>query len=201
MTATRRALLALGLLAAWGGMPACSERRPADCCPCAAASQAALDEPLMSLLAAARAYHHQADLHLAREEPEQAVAALRELLALPLAAKWAEAEEVRLDAAARLAKLLLAAGAIEKALELVDGQLSAPARQSFYLANLHAVRGEALEARSKRLDASGEQGEAREVARRAIEAFERSIAINKQLQRALDNAGKKPSAPKEEGTR
>jgi tetratricopeptide (TPR) repeat protein len=200
MNSLRGALLLSGLIAAWTALPACSDRRPADCCPCPGAKRAPLDEQLMSLLAAARAYHHKADLHLAREERAPAIAALRDLLALPLDAKWAEAEEVRLDAAARLAKLLLAGGAVEEALRLVDKQLAPPARESFYQANLHAVRGEVLEARSKQLDASGDKPTAREVARRAIEAFERSIVINKRLQRALDGAGA-PSPAEEKETR
>jgi tetratricopeptide (TPR) repeat protein len=187
-----------GLLGRFAGLlgPA-----PGGLLPLRRGSGAALDEQLMSLLAAARGYHHQADLHLSQKEPQQAIAALRALLALPLAAKWAEAEEVRLDAAARLAKLLLAQGALDEALELADAQLVPPARQSFYLANLHAVRGEVLEARSKRLDASGEQTQARDVARRAIEAFERSIAINKRLQRALDTKREANPSADREGTR
>jgi hypothetical protein len=58
-----------------------------------------------------------------------------------------------------------------------------------------------LEARSKRLDASGEQTQARDVARRAIEAFERSIAINKRLQRALDTKREANPSADREGTR
>lgn len=165
---------------------ACSERRPAtECCPCGDSGRP-LDEQLLSLLSSARAYHHQADLYLAQKDPAQAIAALRALLELPLAAQWPEAEETRLDAAARLAKLLVERGEVEQALRLVDAQLAQRPRESFYCANLHAVRGEVLEAQVKRLDAAGEKPRARELAREAIAAFERAIAINKQLQRGLE---------------
>jgi tetratricopeptide (TPR) repeat protein len=186
-----RVLCALALAAAALLAAACGERRAAECCPCSADAGRPLDEKLMALLSSARAYHHEADLYLAQRRPQEAVAALRALLALPLAAQWPEAEEARLDAAARLAKLLLEQGDEAAALALVDEQLAGRPRPSFYGANLHAVRGEVLEARVKRLDAQGDKAGAREVAREAIAAFERAIAINKQLQQ-----GRKREEPK-----
>ena len=57
-------------------------------------------------------------------------------------------------------------------------------RDSFYRAHLETVYGEVLEARGKRLadrDAAG----ARTARREALEAYARSIAINKRVQAAL----------------
>ena len=174
-------------------LAACSEQRaPGPCCPCAPGAQQ-LDEQLMALLSAARSYHHQADLQLQGGDRAAAIATLNKLLELDLAAKWPEAEEARLDGAARLAKLLVAAGELKQAQELVDKQLGSEPRESFYLGNLHAVRGEILETRVKQLDADGQKDQARVLAKEAISAFEHSISINKRLQarHAADSKGGK----------
>jgi tetratricopeptide (TPR) repeat protein len=152
---------------------------------CACPQGKLLDRELMVLLSTARAYHHQADIHLQQGSVDQAVATVRKILQLDLSSRWPEAEEVRLDATARLAKLLLGQGKEAEALETVRKGLSGAQRESFYLSNLHSVRGEILEKRSKRLDSEGQKEEARQVAREAIAAFEESITINKRLQQQL----------------
>lgn len=163
------------------------------CAPCrCGSSEHTLSEPLMSRLATARAYHHQADLHLRRGELDRAVAAVEKILELDLDRRWPEAEEARLDAVARLAKLLEKKKELARALQLVDSELKKKARPSFYLANLHSVRGELLEARVAKLEAADEKKRARELAREAIAAFEQSIRINKQLQQRLDHSGRSP---------
>ena len=139
----------------------------------------------MLLLSTARAYHHQADLHLQQGDVQQAMGIMREIQALDPGSSWLEAEEVRLDATARLAKLLLGQGKEAEALQEADRGLASTRRESFYLSNLHSVRGEVLEQRSRRMDGAGEKEQAREVAREAIAAFERSITINKRLQQRL----------------
>ncbi|MCA9668554.1 MAG: hypothetical protein KC503_23340 [Myxococcales bacterium] len=171
------------------GNTASNNSNAKNCCPCTTAGQRTLDAKLMSLLASARAYHHKANLQLRGDDRAGAIASMRALLALGLDSRWPEAEEVRLDAKARLAKLLLADGKADQALVLVDAELAETTRPSFYLANLHAVRGELLEARAKALDNAGKKDEGKTIARDAIAAFERSIAINKQLQRRLGVGG------------
>jgi tetratricopeptide (TPR) repeat protein len=178
------ALVALALMLTAG----CAAKR-ADLCPCPEGKQ--LDQELMLVLSSARALHHQADIHLQQGEVESAIEAVRQILALKLDAKWPEAEEVRLDATARLAKLLLNKGDDEPALTLVDSAIASAPRESFYLSNVHSVRGEILEQRSKRLDGQGNKEGARQSAREAIAAFERSIAINKRLQQQLLPGGKR----------
>lgn len=180
---TRGAVIAALLVALAAG---CSSEKT---CPCPPAK--VLDQELMLLLSTARAYHHQADVLLQQGEVAQAVEVVRKILALGLDAKWPEAEEVRLDAVARLAKLLLGQGNDAEALKVVDQALKAGARESFYLGNLHSVRGEILEQQSKRLDQTGDKEEARRVARSAIAAFEESIAINKRLQQRLVQEGRR----------
>ncbi len=171
-------------------MAAGCAKRERVCCPCKPGDQ--LDEGLMLLLNTARSLHHQADLQLSRGEAGEAEASVRKILALDLNSRWIEAEEARLDARARLAKLLLERGAVDKALKEVDDELGRTARESFYLSNLHSVRGEALEAQGKKLEGEGKKKEARELARQAIAAFETSIGINKRLQAKL-SAGKEQS--------
>ena len=191
----RRFTAVLGLLLGGAALLACSqqaERAAGNCCPCEASAGAsdsakarAADRALVSWLATARAYHHQADLHLQQGESERALAAVREILKLPAEKGWLEAEEVRLDAVARLGKLLAGADKVPEALQVVEKELAEAHRPSFYLANLHAVRGELLELEVKRREARGAKEAAREAAREAIQAFERSIALNKELQAQL----------------
>ncbi len=166
-------------------LAACAKAAPQRerCCPCKSAQQ--LDQRLMATLATARAHHHHADIHLRQKEVDRAMAAVKKILALDLDARYPEAEEVRLDAAARLAKLMLGKEQAADALALVDAQIKVARRESFYLSNLHSVRGEILEHQAKALDAGGDKDGARKVSRQALAAFERSIAINKKLQQRL----------------
>lgn len=181
---TRLAGLARLMLALLVALSGCAAEKECSC-----PQGKLLDQRLMLLLSSARAYHHQADLYLQQGEVEQAVATVRKILALDLSSRWPEAEEVRLDATARLAKLLLGQGKEDEALKsAVDGVAGAQ-RESFYLSNLHSVRGEVLEHRSRRLDSEGQKEQARGVAREAIAAFEKSIEINKRLQRKLLDEG------------
>lgn len=176
----------LGLVLALGW--SCAERRD-DRCRCAVGDARVLDEQLMLLLSTARSYHHQADIYLQQGDTARAMAAIRSILVLGPDGTWPEMEEVRLDAAARLAKLLLGQGKEAEALELAERVLQGARRDSFYLANLHSVRGEVLERRAERLKGEGKQEQARAAAREAIAAFERSITINKKLQRRLLDKG------------
>jgi hypothetical protein len=168
----------------------CAAERDATC-PCLEAGGGVLPEELMLTLSSARSLHHQADLHLQQGEVERAIETVRAILALRLESRWPEAEEVRLDASARLGKLLLGKRDEKEALAIVDRELERGARESFFLSNLHGVRGEILEARAKRLEAGGQKEAARQSAREAIQAFERSIQINKRLQRLLLEKGRR----------
>jgi tetratricopeptide (TPR) repeat protein len=165
----------------------CAQRHESECCPCPEGKP--LAQELLLLLSSARAMHHQADLYLQQGEVDRAIEAVRGILALKLDPKWPEVEEARLDAVARLGKLLLGKGDEREALELVDRELGGAKRESFYLSNLNGVRGEILDARSKRLDKEGKKDEARESAREAIASFERSISINKRLQQQVKTGG------------
>lgn len=173
-----------GLLLALGvGALGCAEEER---CPCAEKQK--LDQELMLVLGSARALHHQADLYLQQGQPERALEAIQAVIKLTRGGRWPEAEEVLLDATARLAKLLLGRGEEQQALSLVEAETtSRPGahRESFYLSNLHSVRGDILEHRAKRLDQAKDAEGARRAAKDAIAAFEESIAMNKRLQQRL----------------
>lgn len=154
-------------------------------CPCDDGAGRTLSAALISRLASARAFHHQADLLLRAGDTEQAITKISAVLALDLSSRWPEAEEVRVDATARLAKLLLKLGRLERATALVDRELKQKPRASFYLANLYSVKGELLEASVKKLEANGQKVLARQRAKEAIAAFEVTIRINKRLQAEL----------------
>jgi len=195
---SRRAYLALALAAAVTSLPSgCAERHDKSSPPCVCRPDDALSPELMSMLAVARAHHHRADLLLQRRPPQlaRAIDAVRAILALKLDRRYAEAEEVRLDATARLAKLQARSGDLAGALRTVRQQLKVPARQSFYLANLHAVHGELLQQQVDRLRKSGDGVTAKETARRAMRAFETSIAINERLLRELQRSPRGAARP------
>ncbi|PID39142.1 MAG: hypothetical protein CSA65_05725 [Proteobacteria bacterium] len=187
------ALLPLGLVASCAGERARPRPDPGSgssevpCrCECPEGPKGGLSTALLSRLATARALHHQADLLLSRGDNDGAIAKVRGILALDLDPRWPEAEEVRLDATARVAKLLADKKKdLAAALALVDAELANKPRPSFYSANLHSTRGDLLEIKVKTLDAAGKKAEAKKTAREALAAFERSITINKVLQETL----------------
>jgi tetratricopeptide (TPR) repeat protein len=139
-----------------------------------------LSQELMLGLSLARNYHHKADIYLKEAKVEQAVASVREILAIKFPPGSAEGEDVVHDARARLAKLLVTRGALDEAQKVVDDGIAGASRQSFFLANLHAVRGEVMEARAAQTDES-DAAAATAARKQAIESYDRAIAIEKAL--------------------
>jgi hypothetical protein len=142
------------------------------------------DERLMLALSQAKNYHHTADVYLADGQTDGAIQAIASILRIPFPPGAPEGLDALLDARARLAKLYLGAGKLDEAQRVVDEGLAAPARESFFLANLWTVAGEVAEARGKSLDAT-DPAAAREARHRAIEAFGRSIEIAERIQKQL----------------
>lgn len=152
----------------------------------------AIDEPLMIALAQAKNFHHKADVYSSEGKFEQAIDSVQQILGIPFPVGVAEAEDVALDARARLAKLLVTIGKLDEAMATVDQGITTARRQSFFLANLYTARGEVYEAMANRLDddaADEARAQAAQARRSAIEAFDQSIAINRALQRALTSEG------------
>src|SRR4051812_46216332 len=78
-----------------------------------------IGERLLSCLEEARAWQHRADIHLADGAVNQAISDVEEVLRIPFPDGAPEAEEARLDAHARLAKLFLGSADEKRALEQV----------------------------------------------------------------------------------
>jgi predicted negative regulator of RcsB-dependent stress response len=117
-----------------------------------------------------------------------ATTTVRQILAISFPAGAPEAEDVRLDARAMLAKLLVAQGQVDAAMSVVDEGLAAATRDSFFVANLYTVKGEVLQAQAELLVSTGQAVDgdrAREVRKQAIVAFDKSISINEALQKRI----------------
>lgn len=149
--------------------------------------QDAIGPELMLALSQAKNFHHKARVYMNDGKPDLAVAAVRSVLAVKFPAGAPEAEDVRADARAMLAKLLVAQGEVDAAMSEIDAGLAAATRESFFVANLYTVKGEVLEAQAARLDGDSpdEVTRARELRRQAIVAFDKSITINLALQQRL----------------
>ena len=148
----------------------------------------AIDEPLMIALSQAKNFHHKARVYMSDGKLDDATAAVRAILGIRFPAGAPEAEDVRLDARALLAKLLLGQGQVDAAMTVVEEGLATVSRDSFFLANLYTVKGEVLQAQATALDSSGvaaEHARAVTLRQQAIIALDRSIAINTALQAAL----------------
>lgn len=187
---TLLALLAAAALAALGGCESEGEHRPvtrvaeaADVAPGGAGTR--IDQQLMVALAQAKNFHHRAKVYMSDGQSSQAVESVRAILSLRFPPGAAETEDVRADARALLAKLMIGRGELEEAARIVDEGLAAASRESFFVANLYTVKGEIHEAQAAVAVSAGEAGQAAIHRREAISAFSRSIEINSAIQRRL----------------
>jgi hypothetical protein len=146
-----------------------------------------IDQNLMVALAQAKNFHHKAKVYMSDGNLAAATTSVRQILSLRFPAGAPEAEDVRNDARALLAKLLVSQNQLEAAMTTVSEGLAQSQRESFFVANLHTVQGEIHEARAAEAEAEGEPGKARatEERRNAIAAYDRSIQINEKLQKQL----------------
>jgi hypothetical protein len=140
---------------------------------------------LMIALAQAKNFHHKAKVYMTDGNLAEATAAVRQILSLRFPAGSPEAEDVRNDARAMLAKLLISQNQLDEAMRTVNEGIAQSTRESFFVANLHTVQGEVHEARAARLDSEGQNAKATEERRNAIGSYDKSIKINETLQKAL----------------
>jgi len=141
----------------------------------------AVSEELMVALAQAKNFHHKAKVYIGDGNVPEAIAAVRQILTVPFPSGAPEGEDVRLDARALLAKLLIGRGDLVEAQRVVDEGLAAVSRPSFFVANLWTVAGEVHEARAAALTGAL----AADARRAAIRAYDESIRINEALQKRL----------------
>ena len=146
-----------------------------------------IDEELMLALGQAKNFHRKAKVYMSDGNLAAATASVRQILSLRFPKGAPEADDVRLDARALLAKLLVSQGQVDEAMRTVEEGLASSQRESFFVANLYTVQGEIHEARAAQADSEGEAGKARaaEERRAAIASYDRSIQINEKLQKQL----------------
>jgi hypothetical protein len=111
---------------------------------------------------------------------------VREVLTIPFPEGVAEAEDIRLDASARLAKLYLGQAGEEgeqQALAQIEEGRRIASRDSFFRANLESVAADIYESRANRIGSGEAQAQAK---RQADEALARSIQIAQRLRRLLN---------------
>ena len=146
-----------------------------------------IDQDLMIALSKAKNYHHKARVYMSDGKIAEAIAALREILSLKFPAGAPEAEDVRNDARALLAKLLVSQNQIDEAMRVVQEGIAQSQRESFFVANLYTVKGEIHEARAALLDANDPAQKAKIVDEKhaAITAYDKSNDINTVLQDKL----------------
>jgi len=147
---------------------------------------AVIDQELMASLAQAKNFHHKAKVYMSDGNIPAAIASVRQILSLRFPTGAPEADDVRQDARALLAKLLVSQGEVDEAMKTVDEGLASAARESFFVANLYTVQGEIHEARAAQLDA--DKAKAADERRAAIASYDRSIQINEALQKRLMEA-------------
>jgi tetratricopeptide (TPR) repeat protein len=140
----------------------------------------ALGEPLMIALSQAKNFHHRADVYSKDGKLDQAADSLRRILDIPFPEGSPEGEDVRHDARARLAKLLLGRGLLDEAMATVEEGLASATRESFFVANLWRMRGQVFEVRGDLHEETDPRASA-EARREAIRSYDRSIAINEEL--------------------
>ncbi len=144
-----------------------------------------IDQDLMVSLAQAKNFHHKAKVYMTDGNLAEATAAVRQILSLQFPAHSPEAEDVRNDARALLAKLLVSQNQLEEAMRTVDEGIAQSSRESFFVANLYTVQGEIHEAYATRLDADNQKSKAVEERRAAIASYDKSIKINEAIQKKL----------------
>lgn len=143
----------------------------------------AIDQNLMIALSKAKNFHHKAKVYMSDGNVAAAIASVREILSLQFPPNAPEAEDVRNDARALLAKLLLGQGQIDEAMTVVTEGIAQSQRKSFFVANLYTVKGEIHEARAAQL--ADDKAKATAEKHAAIEAYDTSNAIDTELQKQL----------------
>lgn len=141
----------------------------------------AIDQNLMIALSKAKNFHHKAKVYMSDGDVANAIASVREILSLQFPPGAPEGEDVRNDARALLAKLLLGQGKIDEAMQVVTEGIAQSQRKSFFVANLYTVEGEIHEARAATLPADQQKDEKH----KAIEAYDKSNLIDTELQKQL----------------
>lgn len=169
-------LVALASLTASG---CASEERPVGPGPTVRRAPARADR--LATIGIAQGLLHETDVLEGLGRRDEAIARAERVLALELAADDPLREPLRLDAHGRLAELELASDHLDAADRWIERGLAEVHGRTPFEARLHLVHGRVLEARAAVHRAAGEGALADADLRAALEAHERSIAINEGL--------------------
>jgi hypothetical protein len=143
----------------------------------------------MAFLSAARALHHEADLHERTGDTVGAVGALERLVALP-APPAIEVDEVLADTRARLAEIFLGRSDLERASREVQVGLQHAAGTTYFHGHLLEVEGLIEEARASALADAGRADEAAAARKKAMDLLEDAVRVQEQvIDRALPAEG------------
>ena len=193
MTARRWLASALVLLALLGaGLTGCSkgERSPEG------DAGLPVDPVLLAYLSRAKSAHHIADRHEEAGALDKAVEPWQRLVDGPApggggASAPAEVREVMADTLARLADLKSQLGQHDAAAKDVERGLELARETTYFRGHLFEVRGLVDERLAKELDAKGDKAGAEAAKKRALDAFEKSMAIQADV---IERATSKPEA-------
>lgn len=144
-----------------------------------------IDQDLIIPLAQAKNFHRKAKVYMSDGNLPAAIASVRQILSLRFPPGAPEAEDVRNDARALLAKLLVGQNQLDEAMTVVNEGIAPGPRKSFFLANLYTVKGEIHDAMAAQAASANDAAKAKEQRHLAIEALDTSIAINTEIQKQL----------------
>ncbi len=147
-----------------------------------------IDARVMAFLSAARALHHEADMHERSGDTRAALAPLERLVALP-APTAVEVDEVLADTHARLAELRLGLGDLEGAGRDIQAGLLRVQGPTYFRGHLLEVEGLIEEARAAGLADAGHGDQAAAVRARAMALLEEAVRVQQQvIEHALPDA-------------
>lgn len=169
----------LGAVAACGRAPSTTPGAVDD-------AGAPVDTVLLAFLSRAKSAHHRADVYEQDEQLEKAIAPLQELVDGPTPGRTdaeaaPEVREVLADTLARLGDLKSQLGRFEEAGREVERGLSLAKETTYFRGHLFEVRGLVEERSSKALKEKGDEPAAEQAKKRALDAFEKSMAIQAEV--------------------
>jgi hypothetical protein len=168
--------VAIGL----AGVGACRSEPGVSGCPSAEPLGTPIDARVMAFLSAARALHHEADMHERSGDTRGAVAPLERLVALPSPAA-VEVDEVLADTHARLAELRLGLNDLEGAGREVQAGLLRVQGPTYFRGHLLEVEGLVEEARAAQLSDAGRSDEATAARSKAMGLLEEAVRVQQQV--------------------
>jgi len=149
-------------------------------CPTAEPQGTPIDARVMAFLSAARALHHEADIHERSGDARGALAPLERLVALP-APTAVEVDEVLADTHARLAELRLGLGDLEGAGRDIQAGLLRVQGPTYFRGHLLEVEGLIEEARAAGLADAGHGDQAAAARARAMALLEEAVRVQQQV--------------------